>query len=235
VAAQIVRKDVEPVGEAFDLAIPGQRVLVAMGMGPESGGQRGGRRLRRVLRTAYFDATATSVPEEGIMTTTSPTRAGFVVGLIAYASVAVFYSLFDFLASRGLLYTVNLLGRTVFRGLRDPGVIQYPVRLDLTAVFWYNVMHLVISLVIGLIVMRLVDHAERHPSRAALMLSIIVTGFVVTILAVGWLSTPIRPALPWWSIVVANTLAVLMAALYVLRQRPWLWGRLVPFASAHRG
>jgi hypothetical protein len=46
-------------------------------------------------------------------------REGIVVGLIAYASVAVFYSAFDLLAARGTLYTVDLLGKAVFRGLRD--------------------------------------------------------------------------------------------------------------------
>lgn len=159
------------------------------------------------------------------------TRAGVVVGLIAYASVAVFYVVFDFLAARGMLYTVNLLGRTVFRGLRDPAVLQHPVPLDLTAIFLYNALHLTISIAIGLIVMRLIDQAERYPPQARLMLSIIVTGFVVTILTVGFLSIPIRPVLPWWSIVVANVLAVLMAAAYVVRVRRGVWSRLVPFAN----
>ena len=76
-------------------------------------------------------------------------RQGIVVGLIAYASVAVFYSIFDFLAARGVLYTVNLLGKAVFRGLRDPGVLGVPIRLDPTAIFWYNALHFVISLAIG--------------------------------------------------------------------------------------
>ncbi len=162
--------------------------------------------------------------------TSHTTRAGLVVGLIAFASVALFYVVFDFLAARGMFYTINLLGRTVFRGLRDPAVLLHPVQLDLTAIFWYNALHLAISLAIGLIVVRLVDHAERHPSQATVVLAVIVTGFVVTILTVGILSNPIRPVLPWWSIVVANALAVLMAAAYLVRQRPGVWGRLVPFA-----
>jgi hypothetical protein len=159
------------------------------------------------------------------------TRDGVVVGLIAYASVAVFYSIFDFLAARGMLYTVNMLGRTVFRGLRDPAVLQHPVRLDLPAIFLYNGLHLLLSLLIGLVVMRFVGHAERNPSRAGLMLLLIVSGFVVTILGVGWLSTPIRAVLPWWSIVVANSAAVVTAAVYVMKRRPGVLGRLVPFAG----
>ncbi|MDO8501921.1 MAG: hypothetical protein Q7S20_08750 [Gemmatimonadaceae bacterium] len=158
------------------------------------------------------------------------TRDGLVVGLIAYVSVAVFYSAFDLLASRGTLYTVDLLGKAVFQGLRDPSILQFPTQLDPTAIFWYNGLHLLISLAIGLIVTGLVDHAERHPSQGFLVLSAIAAGFVVTILAVGLLTTPMRPVLPWWSIVVANSLAVLLAGSYLLQKRAGLLRRIVPFA-----
>jgi hypothetical protein len=158
------------------------------------------------------------------------TREGLVVGLIAYASVAVFYSAFDFLAARGTFYSVDLLGKAVFRGLRDPGVLQYPVRPDPTAIFWYNGLHLLISLAIGLIVTRLIEQAERRPAQARLILLTIVAGFVLTILGVGLLTSSMRPVLPWWSIVAANGLATLLAGLYLLRKRPGLRSRLIPFA-----
>ncbi len=156
-------------------------------------------------------------------------RQGVVVGLIAYASVAVFYSAFDFLAARGTLFTVDLLGKAVFRGLRDPSVLQSPIQPDLLAVFWYNGLHLILSLAIGLIVIRLIAQAERHPTQASLVLFTIVAGFVVTVVGVGWLTSAMRPVLPWWSIVVANGLATLVAGAYLLRTRPGLWGRLIPF------
>jgi hypothetical protein len=170
--------------------------------------------------------------EETMGLSEQDTRDGLVVGLIAYASVAVFYSAFDFLAARGTLYTVNLLGQAVFRGLRDPGVLQYPVPLDRTAIFLYNGLHLVLSLAIGLVVMRFVGQAERQPALARPMLLLVVSGFVVTIIGVGALSTSIRSVLPWWSILVANSLAVTLAALYVGRRRPGIWGRLVLVAGA---
>jgi len=156
-------------------------------------------------------------------------RDGIAVGLIAYAGVAVFYALFDFLAARGALYTVNLLGLAAFRGVRDPGVTQLPIPLDMTAIFWYNALHLVLSLAIGLFVTRLVGQAENNPSQRGAILFVIVAGFVVTVYGVGVLSTPIRPVLPWWSIVVANALATALAALYLSRRRPGLLSRLMPF------
>jgi len=154
-------------------------------------------------------------------------REGLRVGLVAYASVAVFYAVFDFLAARGPLFTVNLLGLAVFNGVRDPSILRLPIPVDATAIFWYNALHLMMSLGIGLIVVRLVAQAEGHPSQARAVLFTIVAGFVVTILAVGILTEPMRALLPWWSIVVANVVAVWVAGSYLLRAHPEIWRKLV--------
>lgn len=150
-------------------------------------------------------------------------REGLAVGFIAYVAVAVFYAAFDLLAARGALYTVDLLGKAMFRGLRDPAVLQFPVALDLTAVFWYNAFHLVVSLAIGMIVTGLLFRAERDPAHAPLILVVILAGFVVTVLAVGFLTVSIRPLLPWWSIIVANVLATVAGAVYLVRWHPIGW------------
>ncbi|MGH7668167.1 MAG: hypothetical protein ACRENQ_01640 [Gemmatimonadaceae bacterium] len=166
------------------------------------------------------------------MTTARRTvRDGIVVGLIGYVSVAAWYSVFDLLAARRTLYTVNLLGEAVFRGLRDPGVLQYPIHLDMPAIFLYNALHLVIALAVGLIVTRLVAQAEQHPAQAPAILFTIIAGFVVTVLGVGVLTGPMRSVLPWWSIVLANALASLLAGAYLLRARPGTWHRLVLLAG----
>ena len=161
-----------------------------------------------------------------MITARGTVRDGLVVGLIGYASVALFYSGFDVLAARDPLYTVDLLGKAVFRGLRDPGVLLFPLPLDGTAIFLYNAFHLVMAVVIGLVVTALASDAERHPGRARLVMFTLIAGFVVTIAIVGLLTAPMRPVLPWWSIVVANALAVVVAGLYLVRQRPLLWHRL---------
>jgi len=160
-------------------------------------------------------------------TATHTVRQGIVVGLIAYVAVAAFYAVFDLLAARGMLYTLDLLGKAVFRGLRDPAVLQLPSQPDLAAMAWYNGLHLVISLAVGLTVTTLVAHAERRPAHARAAGATIVMGFVVTILGVGLLTTPLRPLLPWWSIVVANALAVLLAGSYLRRKHPGIGRRLL--------
>jgi hypothetical protein len=153
-------------------------------------------------------------------------RDGLIVGFIAYLAVALFYSAFDFLASRGTLFTVNLLGQALFEGLRDPAVLQYPMPVDTAAVLSYNAVHLVISLTIGLFVVGLVERAERLPGQAGLMAGLIITGFAITVAVVARLTEPMRPLLPWWSIVVANGAATLCAATYLVRHRPDLWRRM---------
>lgn len=158
-------------------------------------------------------------------------RDGIVVGLIGYLAVAIFYSVFDVLATRGALYTVDMLGKAVFRGLRDPGVLLFPAQLDPMAIVLYNTLHLVLALVIGVVVTSLISYAEQHPARAYGVVFVVVAGFIVTIAIVGVLTDPMRPVLPWWSIVVANALASALAAAYLLVRRPGLLRRFVPLAA----
>lgn len=166
-----------------------------------------------------------------MLTTHRTARDGIVVGLIGYAAVALFYSAFDLLAARGSLYTVNLLGRAAFRGVRDPGVVLFPVEFDVTAVVLYNALHLVIALGIGLIVVSIVGYAERRTAHAPIALVVLVSGFVITVVVVGLLTAGIRTFLPWWSIVVANACATVLAGAYLLRRRPGLWRLFLPFAG----
>lgn len=156
---------------------------------------------------------------------------GLVVGLIAYASVALFYGAFDLLAARGSLYTVDLLGKAVFRGLRDPAVLQFPMEPDLRSIVLYNALHLVLSLAIGVIVTTLVDAVERYPARSRLIVSAIAAGFLVTVAFVTMMTESLRSLLPLWSIVAANAFASLVAGLYLLRRRPGLLRRMIPLAG----
>lgn len=156
-------------------------------------------------------------------------REGLLLGGLAYVAVAAFYAAFDFLAARGTLYTVDLLGKALFRGLRDPAVLQLPATVDVTAVFLYNGLHLVASMAIGCVVAWLIARAERGARDAWLSLSVIVAGFFVTVIGVGALTASFRPLLPWWSIVVANAVAVVVAGSFLVWRRPEVAGILLPF------
>ena len=157
-------------------------------------------------------------------------RDGIVLGLIGYFSVVILYALFDFLAARGFLFTVDLLGRSVFRGLEDPSVLALPGRApDLMAVSLFTALHLFLSLLIGFIVSILIEMSEEDPRKARLILFVLVSGFFVTILGVGMLSEQIRMLLPWWTILLANILAVVISSIYLTKKHPGIWDRLGPF------
>ena len=145
-------------------------------------------------------------------------RHGLIVGLIAYAAVAAFYSVLDVLAARSALFTVDMLGKAVFRGLRDPSVLLFPLQLDPSAILWYNGAHLAVALCIGVLATALVGYANQHPGRASLIMSALVVGVVLTIAIVASLTDPMRPILPWSSVVVANTIAAALAGMLLILQ-----------------
>lgn len=153
-------------------------------------------------------------------------REGVAVGLIGYAAVAAFFTFFDLLAGRGPVFTLNILGRVVFRGARDPSILRLPVPADVGAMVLYNFLHLAAALAVGLFVAWLLTRVEEDPKRGALAAVVILGGYVTTVAAVGWLSRVVAPLIPFWTIVVVNTLAAVGGALYLWRAHPGLWARV---------
>jgi hypothetical protein len=153
-------------------------------------------------------------------------REGVYVGLIGYAAVAVFYAFFDLLAGRGAVFTLNLLGKFFFRGVRDPAVLTLPIAPDVGAMVAYNFVHLVAALGVGLFVAWLVSRVEERPSAGVPVLLVMAVGYVLTVLTVDRLSHTVGALLPLWSIVVVNTLAALGGGVFLWRAHPGLWGRV---------
>jgi hypothetical protein len=158
--------------------------------------------------------------------TTRTVREGLIVGLIGYAAVAVFFTFFDLLAGRGPVFTLNVLGKVVFRGARDPAILQLPIPADVTAMVMYNFFHLFVALAVGLFAAWLVEGVESRPERGLLALLLILAGYVVTVVAVARLSSGIEPLLPFWTIVAVNTLAAIGGGAYLWRAHPGLWKRV---------
>lgn len=158
--------------------------------------------------------------------TGSPVREGVVVGLIGFTAVAVFYTLFDLLAGQGFGFTLNLMGEVVFRGVRDPSVLQLPMERDMGAMAAYNFLHLFLSLGVGGFVAWLVDRVEENPRVGYSALLIMVAGYGLTVAAVAMVAREIGPLLPFWTIVTVNTLAAAGGGVYLWRSHPDLWGRV---------
>ncbi|HSG07031.1 MAG TPA: hypothetical protein VLA36_01650 [Longimicrobiales bacterium] len=158
--------------------------------------------------------------------TRSTVREGIVVGLIGFTAVALFYTLFDLLAGQGFLFTLNLLGKVIFRGVRDPAVLQLPIARDVGAMAAYNCLHLVVSMAVGLFVSWLVDLVEESPRRGRPVALVMAAGYVATVSAVALFARDVAPLIPFWSVVAVNTLAALGGGLYLWRTHPGLWGRV---------
>jgi hypothetical protein len=153
-------------------------------------------------------------------------RDGLVVGLIAYASVILVYTVLDLLSGRGPFFTVNLLGYAVVAG---PGAgVDLSAPFNVTAVALFNGIHFVVSLAIGVTVLQLVAFAEREQSQALVVMLALVSGFAVTVAAIGWWSAPFREHFSWASIILANVVAVSFSTVYLLRTRPDVMDQVVP-------
>ncbi len=153
-------------------------------------------------------------------------RDGIIVGLIGTVTVAGFYAVFDFLAARGFLYTVNLLGQALLRGWRDPSILTTPVPVDTGVVMLYSALHVAVSIAIGLFVAWLVAHIDGPRPQARLAILMLGAGFLVTVFGIGMASSSFKALLPWWSVVLANALAVVIAGAYLLGRHPGLLRRL---------
>lgn len=153
-------------------------------------------------------------------------REGLTLGLIGFAAVAVFYTVFDILAGQGWFFTLNLMGQVLFRGVRDAAVLQLPMPLDVGAMAGYNFLHLSVSLAVGLFVAWLVDLAEENPRRGYAALAIMLAGYLATVVAVALFARDVAPLLPLWSVVTVNTLAACGGGLYLWSAHPGLWARV---------
>ncbi len=153
-------------------------------------------------------------------------RDGLLVGAIGYVSVALFFTLFDLLAGRGPVFTLNVLGKVMFRGARDAAILQLPIPADVGAMAMYNFFHLVVALAVGLFVTWLVEQVESRPERGIVVMVVILGGYVGTVLTVARLSAGIAPLLPFWTVVVVNTLAAAGGGFFLARAHPGLWQRV---------
>ncbi len=148
-------------------------------------------------------------------------RDGLVVGFIAYITVAAFYGLFDLAGGRGPFRTAHVLAHAVFGGEGSA-----PPVVDMDAVVRYDGIHLVLSLLIGVVVMLVVGYGERTPSRARLAGMVVVGGYFATVAAVWMLTRSVSGMVPWWSIAGANGASVVLASMYVMWRRPGVGARL---------
>ena len=130
---------------------------------------------------------------------------GLIAGLIAYASVVLFFLIVNVLAGRSPFYTPAALGSVLFYGVREPGAVL----VEPGPVLAYNGLHLALSWIVGTIAAFLVFETERHHAMWYLFVFTLMAGFIYTVVAVGAIGAEIARVIPWWTVVGSNLAWVL--------------------------
>ena len=147
---------------------------------------------------------------------------GVVTGLIGAAVVAVWFFLLD-LASGAPLRTPAALGSALLLGAAGPGEIVATFGL----VAAYTVVHVTAFVIAGIVFVALAEEVERVPAMALLVLltAILLEGLVLA--TIGVAAQWVLGTVGWWSVAVANVLAVLAMGWQVWRTHPMLPRRLL--------
>jgi hypothetical protein len=147
---------------------------------------------------------------------------GVMNGLAGAAVVAAWFFVVD-LASGNPLRTPAALGSALLLGASGPGEVV--VTFGVIAV--YTVIHVAAFVGAGVVFVALAEQVERVPAMALLVLltAILLGGLVLATIAVGaqW----VLGTVGWWSVAVANVLAVLAMGWQVWRTHPMLQRRLL--------
>jgi len=147
---------------------------------------------------------------------------GAVNGLIGAAVVAAWFFVLD-LAGGNPFRTPAALGSALLLGASGPGEIV--ATFGLVAV--YTVVHVAAFVVAGVVFVALAEQVERVPAMALLVLlaAILLEGLILATIGVGaqW----VLGTLGWWSVAIANVLAVVAMGWQVWRTHPTLQRRLL--------
>ena len=145
---------------------------------------------------------------------------GLIAGLIGYTAVALFYAVVNALGGHSLFHTAELLGVVVLGQGDGSGVARIG---DILAI---NGLHLISFLLMGVAAAVLLLETELHPAFWYITLFTFLVGFIATVAAAAVLTVRLTGEVPGWTIFAANGLAAALAALFLVRVHPELWGIL---------
>jgi hypothetical protein len=147
---------------------------------------------------------------------------GVVTGVIGAVVVAVWFFFVDIISGTPLR-TPAALASALLIGASSPGGIV--VTFGLVAA--YSVVHVVAFAIAGVVFVALAEQLERAPAMGLLVLlaAIVLDSLVLATISVGaqW----VLGSIGWWSVVVANLLAVIAMGWQVWRTHPVLQRRLL--------
>jgi len=147
---------------------------------------------------------------------------GLVAGLIGYLAVAVFFLIFNLIGGQSPLHTAAALGSALFYGLDDPAQLV----IEPGPIIAFNGLHLMLSLVAGMIASWLLFETERHHFIWYFVFFVFLAGFVYSLVAIGIIGAEIAHVVPWWSVLVANIVWIAGLGGYLWFQHRGLVGAL---------
>ncbi len=146
----------------------------------------------------------------------SLSREGAEAGVLGALAVALWFLLLDALHGQPFL-TPSLLGQVVLFGRDTPAMAAVP-----EAIAAYTGVHFLAFVILGVAVARIVDLATHEPVFRFLLFMLFVV-FEVFFLGVTYIFfAQTAGVFPWWSILVANTLAAVAMTVYFRYRHPTL-------------
>jgi hypothetical protein len=165
------------------------------------------------IGATHEEVSTTSAPEVA-----SVYQEGFLAGIVAAATVALWFLVVDALSGRPF-YTPTVLGTALFRrgaGLASPETL--PVSFEMVWMFTW--VHALAFAALGGIASWLLAAVDRNPNigfGVLLLFVVFEAGFTSAALA---FAGPILHALTWPSILVANLLAAAAMTIYFRLRHP---------------
>jgi hypothetical protein len=141
-------------------------------------------------------------------------EAGFV-GAIGAFVVAFWYLIIDTIAGHPLR-TPSVLGQVLLFGQSRPSIDQ----VDFGAVVAYTAVHFGLFFIFGYVIVRMVHWAIYQPIVRYALLQVFLVFEVFFYGVIAFASVATRALFPFWTVLIANTLAALAMGYYLWRTHP---------------
>lgn len=142
---------------------------------------------------------------------------GLIAGMIGYAVFVIWFAVVNVIAGQSPFYTAHVLGMALFRF--DPSAVAQ-------SVIAYNGLHLVASLLMGMIASFLVQEVDLHPNLWYIVMFMFVAGLLYAVGLGGIIANEIAGAVSWIEVVIVNVLAALFSGGYLWKSHPRLKERV---------
>jgi hypothetical protein len=139
---------------------------------------------------------------------------GLIAGVLGYAAVAVFFLVVNVIAGRSPFHTAAALGSALFYGLQDPALLA----IEPGPVLAYNGVHLLMSLVAGMIAAWLLFEIEHHHFLWYFGFFVFLAGFVFSLVLLGVYGAEIAHVVSWTLVLGGNLIWVLALGGYLWYQ-----------------